>query len=429
MPEATTRDPAELVAQMTLAEKASLCSGRDFWTTEGIDRLGVPSLVLTDGPHGVRFQAGDTDHLGLHRAEPATCFPTAVTLAASWDPQLVEEVGAAIGDECLALGVDVLLGPGVNLKRSPLCGRNFEYYSEDPLLAGALAAAFVEGVQSRGVGTSLKHLAGNDQEHRRLLVDAIYDERTLRELELAAFEHVVTRARPWTVMGAYNRLDGTYACEHPWLLTEVLRDGWGFDGVVLTDWGAMHDRVAALAAGCELEMPATDGSSDAQLVAAVRDGRLDGAVLDRAVTRLVALALRAAANRRPHATVDLDAHHALARRAAAAGTVLLTNRPGADGTPALPLRDGDRVAVLGSFAVEPRFQGTGSSRINPTRVDRLRDELVVLLGEERVVHAAGYDDPDEGRPPPARRSGRGGRRRRRGRRLCRAARRLRERGR
>jgi beta-glucosidase len=315
-PDAPT-DAAAIVAQLTLEEKASLCSGRDFWTTEPIERLGVPSVLVTDGPHGVRLQEGATDHLGISGSVAATCFPTASALAATWDRDLVGEVAGAIADECLALGVDVLLGPGVNLKRSPLCGRNFEYFSEDPLLAGELATAFIQAVQERGVGTSLKHFAGNDQEHRRLIVDAIYDDRTLRELELTAFELPVTRAQPWTVMGAYNRLNGTYACEHPWLLTDVLKGEWGHTGIVVTDWGAMHDRVAAIAAGCELEMPATDGSSDQAIFEAVRAGTLDEAALDRAVLRLVDLALRAAASRQPGATFDADAHHALARRVAA----------------------------------------------------------------------------------------------------------------
>jgi beta-glucosidase len=263
-----------------------------------------------------------------------------------------------------------------------------QYFSEDPLVTGELASAFVAAVQARGVGTSLKHFAGNDQEHRRLIVDAIYDERTLRELELTAFELPVTHARPWTVMGAYNRSNGTYACEHPWLLTDLLRDEWGHLGIVVTDWGAMNERVAGLVAGCELEMPATDGSTDAQLVEAVRSGSLDETVLDRAATRLVELALRAEANRQPGVRFDRDGHHALARRAAADAAVLLRNEAAT-----LPLRDTDRIAVLGAFAETPRFQGTGSSRINPTRVDELRTELGALVGQERIRYAPGYDHP------------------------------------
>jgi beta-glucosidase len=385
---------AEIVADLTLEEAASLCSGRDFWSTQPVQRVGVPAVVVTDGPHGVRLQRGDTDHLGLNEAVPATCFPTASALAATWDRDLLHQVGGAIADECLALEVGVVLGPGVNVKRDPRCGRNFEYLSEDPLLAGELATAFVDGVQSRGVGTSLKHLAGNDQEHRRMTVDAVYDDRTLRELELTAFEIPVRRARPWTVMGAYNRLQGTFACENAWLLDEVLRGTWGFDGVVVTDWGATSDRVAGIRAGCDLDMPGTGGSSDAHIVAAVRAGELDREVVDRTARRLVSLALRAEAARRPDATVDHDAHHRLARDVAAAAAVLCRNEP-VDGAPALPVRDGDRVALLGTFATAPRYQGTGSSRITPTRVDRLHDELVAHLGADRVTFAPGYDAPDE----------------------------------
>jgi beta-glucosidase len=380
----------ELVGRMTVEEKASLCSGRDFWSTKPVERVGVPSVVVTDGPHGVRLQAGATDHLGLNESMPATCFPTASALGATWDPDLIGEVGQAIARECLEFGVGVLLGPGVNLKRTPLCGRNFEYFSEDPLLAGELATAFIDGVQSQGVGTSLKHFAGNDQEYRRMTIDAVYDDRTLRELELSAFERPVREAQPWTVMCSYNRLNGTYACEHPWLLREVLKDEWGHAGIVVTDWGAMNDRIAALTAGCELQMPAIDGSSDAAIVAAVGDGRLEEAVLDEAATRLVALALAARANARPAASFDRDAHHALARRVAADAAVLCRNVAAT-----LPIRDGQTVALIGTFAAEPRYQGTGSSRINPTRIDDLRGELTALLGEDRVAYAAGYRHPTE----------------------------------
>jgi beta-glucosidase len=381
---------AELVGQLSVEEKASLTSGRDFWTTEGIERVGLPAITVTDGPHGVRLQQGATDHLGLHEAVPATCFPTASALAATWDLELVREVGVAIAREALEFGVGVVLGPGVNLKRSPLCGRNFEYFSEDPLLSGELAAAFIDGVQSQGVGTSLKHFAANNQESRRMTIDAVVPPRVLRELELASFEIAVTRAQPWTVMCSYNRLNGTYACQHPWLLTDVLKDEWGHEGIVVTDWGAMDDRVTALAAGCELEMPGVNPTSDARIAAAVRAGLLDAAILDAAATRLVAMALRADANRQPDATFDRDEHHALARTVAANAAVLLRNE--AD---ALPIRDGDTVAVIGAFADRPRFQGTGSSRISPTRVDSLRSELLAALGEERIVgYAPGYADTE-----------------------------------
>jgi beta-glucosidase len=381
---------ARTVANMTLEEKASMTSGRDVWTTTSIQRLEVPSLLLTDGPHGVRLQRGRSDRIGIGDAVPATCFPTASALAATWDRTLLAAVGDAVAEECLDLGVDVLLGPGVNLKRSPLCGRNFEYLSEDPLLTGQLAAAFIRGVQARGVGTSPKHLAGNDQETLRMVVDAVYDERTLRELELTAFEIPVREAHPWTVMCSYNRLDGVPACEHRWLLTQVLRDDWGFDGVVVTDWGAMTRRVPALQAGCDLEMPATDGASDAELVAAVRDGRLDERVLATAVGRLVDLARRTRAGRDPRTPFDRDAHHALARRAAREAAVLCRNEGRA-----LPVRDGETVALLGLFATEPRYQGSGSSRMRPTRLDTLHEEMTELLGPDRVVHAPGIVHPEQ----------------------------------
>ncbi|MCA1784033.1 MAG: beta-glucosidase, partial [Intrasporangiaceae bacterium] len=379
----TTR-AGELVRQLTLEEKASLCSGSDFWTTQGVERVGIPAVTVTDGPHGVRLQAGATDHLGLNDSVPATCFPTASALAATWDPDLIAEVGRSIADECLEFGVGVLLGPGANLKRSPLCGRNFEYLSEDPWLTGRLAAAFIDGVQSRGVGTSLKHLAANNQEFRRMTIDAIADERSLRELELAGFEAAVRESQPWSVMCAYNRLNGTYACEHGWLLTDLLKGEWGHTGIVVTDWGAMNERVPALAAGCELQMPGVDGATDAHIVAAVTDGHLDVEVLDAAAVRLVTLALRAEEGRRPDATFDRDAHHALARKVAGEAAVLCRNVDDA-----LPIGGDDRVALLGAFAQMPRYQGTGSSRIEPTRLDTLQHELTALLGDDRVAYAPG----------------------------------------
>jgi beta-glucosidase len=379
----------ELVAAMDIDEKALLCSGRGFWSTQPVERLGVPSVEVRDGPHGLRMQVGDVDHLGLRGSEPATCFPTASALAATWDRELVAEVGEAIANECLEFGVGVLLGPGVNLKRSPLCGRNFEYLSEDPHLAGELGATFVTAVQERGIGTSLKHFAANHQEARRMTIDVVADERTLRELELAAFETVVRRAQPWTVMGAYNRVGGTYACEHPWLLTDVLKGEWGHTGVVVTDWGAMNDRVAALAAGCELQMPGSADDADASIAEAVRAGHLDVAVLDAAAVRLVELALRAEANLQPDATFDRDAHHRLARRVAADAAVLCRNVDDA-----LPIGATDRVALIGAFADEPRYQGTGSSRVTPTRMETLREGLARLVGDERIAYQPGYSDAE-----------------------------------
>ena len=379
----------ELVAALSVEEKATLCSGQGFWSTQPIERVGIPKVEVRDGPHGVRMQVGDVDHLGLRGSEPATCFPTASALAATWDRELVSEVGAAVADECLEFGIGVLLGPGVNLKRSPRCGRNFEYLSEDPLLAGELAATFIEAVQGKGIGTSLKHFAANHQETRRMTIDVVADERTLRELELSAFETPVRRAQPWTVMGAYNRVGGTYACENPWLLTDVLKGEWGHTGIVVTDWGAMNDRVPALAAGCELQMPGSADDADASIAEAVRDGRLDEAVLDAAAVRLVEMALRAEANLQPEARFDRDEHHRLARRVAADAVVLCRNVD-----TALPIGDDDTVALVGAFAEQPRYQGTGSSRVNPTKLETLREELTSLVGDDRLTYAPGYDSAE-----------------------------------
>ncbi|WP_304458231.1 glycoside hydrolase family 3 C-terminal domain-containing protein [Alicyclobacillus sendaiensis] len=378
-----------LVPHLTLEEKASLCSGLNFWQTKPVERLGIPSLCMTDGPHGVRLQRPGGSFTD---SEPATCFPTAAALANSWDPALVEQVGQALGDECRALGVHVLLGPGANIKRSPLCGRNFEYFSEDPLLSSEMAAAHIRGVQSRGVGACLKHFAANNQEYRRMTTSAEVDERTLREIYLASFEGAVKGGRPCTVMCAYNRLNGTYCSEHPWLLTEVLRREWGFDGVVVSDWGAVNDRVQGLAAGLDLEMPGGPYAQDSEIVQAVRDGRLDEAVLDAAVERLLALIDRAY---RPQGhPVDLDAHHRLARQVAAESMVLLKN----DG-PVLPIAPGRRVAVLGAFAVSPRYQGGGSSHVNPARLDEPLAEMRRAFGDDFVLYAPGYAlDDDAPRP-------------------------------
>ena len=384
-------DIPEILSKLTLEEKASLASGRDFWSTKPVDRLGIESFVLTDGPHGVRKQATAGDRVGLHDAVPATCFPSAAGLAASWDRALVEEVGVALGRECQALGVGVLLGPGVNIKRSPLCGRNFEYLSEDPFLAGELASHLVKGMQSQGVGASVKHFAANNQETARMLVDVIVDERTLREIYLPAFEAVVRGSQPWTVMCSYNRLDGTYASQHRWLLTELLREEWGYTGLVVSDWGAADDRVRGLAAGLDLEMPGNGGFTDADIVAAVRAGRLDPAVLDRAVERILTLYARVVEGRRPGASFDAAAHHALARRAAAESAVLLKNEGGI-----LPLPRRGRIAFLGAFARQPRYQGGGSSHIQPTRLENAHDAAVGLLaGRGQVRYAPGYDPAQE----------------------------------
>jgi beta-glucosidase len=374
------------VSELSLEQKASLCSGADFWHTAAVPDHGIESITLSDGPHGLRVKSGD--QVGISGSVPATCFPTASALGSSWDPDLAREVGSAIGLEARAQGVAVVLGPGINIKRSPLCGRNFEYFSEDPHLAGRLGAALVEGLQSQHVGATVKHFAANNQETDRLRVSADVDERTLREIYLAAFEHVVTAAKPWAVMCAYNKINGTYASEHRWLLTDVLRDEWGFDGLVMSDWGAVHDRVAALKAGLDLEMPPDLEGSAKALVDAVSEGSLDESVLDRSVTRVRRLAERA--RLRQPAQVDADAHHALARRAAGESIVLLKNDGGV-----LPLADapGRTVAVVGALARTPRFQGAGSSQVNPTRVDVPLDELAAALPSTTVRFAG--DTADE----------------------------------
>jgi beta-glucosidase len=373
------------IPSLTLLEKAGLVSGASFWRTRRVERVGIEPATLTDGPHGVRMQSGAGDHLGINESEPATAFPTATSLGSSWNVELLAEVGRALGTEARALGVDVLLGPGVNIKRSPLCGRNFEYFSEDPLLSGALGAAWVQGVQSRGVGASVKHFAANNQEADRMRVDAIVDERTLREIYLPAFETVVTQARPATVMCSYNRLNGTYASQNRWLLTDVLRDEWGFDGYVVSDWGAVVDPVAALRAGLDLEMPSTGDRGPVALVEAVEGGELEESVLDVAVSRVLSVHEHLRADR-ADATPDLDLHHELARRVASEGAVLLKN----DGA-LLPLdpEAGGRLAVIGEFARTPRFQGAGSSQINPTRVD---DALTALQAATRrdIAFAPGF---------------------------------------
>ena len=378
-------DVEHVLAGLTLEEKASLTSGSDFWHTQGVDRAGVPAVMVTDGPHGLRKQAEDADHLGLGASVPATCFPPAAALGSTWDPALLHRVGEALGRETRANDVAVLLGPGVNIKRTPLCGRNFEYVSEDPVVAGVLGAALVQGIQSQGVGASLKHFAANNQETDRMRVSADVDERTLREIYLPAFERVVTTAQPWTVMCAYNKVNGTYASEHHWLLTEVLRDEWAFDGLVVSDWGAVHDRVPALAAGLDLQMPASTAGSDEAVVAAVRDGSLDEAVLDVAVRRVLRLVERSLQDLAEPVAFDVDEHHTLAREAAADGSVLLKNDP-VDGAPLLPLAGS--YAVVGEFARTPRYQGAGSSQVNPTRLD---DALSALTGlRAHVPFAAGF---------------------------------------
>ncbi|MEW2480813.1 glycoside hydrolase family 3 C-terminal domain-containing protein [Mycobacterium sp. NPDC049093] len=377
-------DSTDAIAGLDLTDQAALGSGASFWTTKPIG--SVPAIMLTDGPHGVRRQSGSAaDHLGISGSEPATCFPPAVGLSQTWDPELVERIGQALGDESRTLGVHVLLGPGVNIKRDPRCGRNFEYYSEDPLLSGTLGAAWVRGVQSRGVGASLKHFAANNAEHDRMRASSDVDVRTLREIYLRTFEIVVRQARPWTVMCSYNRINGVYASENTWLLTTVLRDEWGFDGVVVSDWGAVADRVAAVAAGLDLEMPTTGGSSDTEVVRAVGAGELDAAAVAQAAARVADLSRRVAQTPTTAASFDIDAHHELAREAATRAIVLLKNDD--DLLPLAP----STLAVIGGFAQEPRYQGGGSSHVNPTRVDIPLDEIRRLAGGHPVSYSPGTD--------------------------------------
>jgi beta-glucosidase len=371
------------LARLSTVDKAALTSGSDFWHTTAV--ADVPEVMLTDGPHGVRKQAGAGGLGSLLASEPSTCFPPAVAMGSTWDPELVGRVGVALGEEARAMGVSVLLGPGINLKRTPLGGRNFEYYAEDPLLTGVLAVAWVRGLQSQGVGASVKHFALNSQETDRMRVSADVDERTVREMYLRAFQRVVRQARPWAVMCSYNRINGVFASQHHWLLTEVLRDEWGFEGLVVSDWGAVVDRVAAVRAGLDLTMPGPDDAGDRALAQAVADGGLDAATLDMAAARVLSLVDRAVAAADPTAAYDVEAHHALAREVAARGIVLLKNEGGL-----LPLpQRGLSIAVIGEAARTPRFQGGGSSQIVPTRLD---DALAAITAATTaaVTFAAGY---------------------------------------
>lgn len=384
-------DTDAVLTQMTLREKIALCSGKNFWRTKAMPRRGVPDVVLCDGPHGLRRQAADGGlaMLRVHQSRPATCFPTAVTLAGSWDAALLRRVGEAIGCEAAAGGVGVVLGPGANLKRDPLCGRNFEYFSEDPCLAGHLAAAHINGLQKNGVGASLKHFAVNSQETSRFVSDSQIDERTLRELYLPAFETAVRAAKPATVMCAYNKLNGVHCSDHQWLLTDVLRGEWGFDGLVVTDWGALNDRAAAFRAGCDLAMPGGSAYGEREARRAVLGGALDVSAVDASARRVLALAERAARVPRD-VSFDEAAHHALAREAAEQGAVLLQN----DGL--LPLCPAARVAVIGAMAKTPRYQGAGSSHIHPTRLSGALEAFPGVIAacgaSPDVVFAPGCDD-------------------------------------
>ena len=348
-----------LIAQMTLEEKAGLLSGQDFWHTKPVERLGIPRTMVSDGPHGLRKQDEEGDHLGINDSIKAVCFPAASATAASFDPDMLEKMGEALGDACQHEKLSVLLGPAVNIKRSPLCGRNFEYFSEDPYLTGVMATALIKGIQSKNVGTSIKHFALNNQEHRRMSSSSDCDERTIREIYFPAFEMAVKEAQPWTVMCSYNRINGTYASENPWLLTDVLRKEWGFEGYVMSDWGAVSNRVAGVAAGLDLEMPASGGINDRKIVEAVKAGKLDEKAVDLCCERILNIIYRYVENAKPETPWDMEAQHQMAANVAAECMVLLKNEG-----EILPLSKEDEIAFIGEFAEKPRFQGGGSSHIN-----------------------------------------------------------------
>ncbi|MCY9589872.1 glycosyl hydrolase [Paenibacillus chitinolyticus] len=380
----------QLISQLTLEEKAGLCSGLDFWHTKGVERLGIPSIMLTDGPHGLRKQKGDSDHLGIMDSVPSTCFPSGAGLACSWDRDLIRKVGEALGVECQAEDVGILLGPAANIKRSPLCGRNFEYFSEDPYLSTEMAANHIAGVQSQGVGTSLKHYAVNNQEHRRMSVDAVVDERTLREIYLSSFEGAVKQAQPWTVMCAYNKVNGEYCSENKYLLNDILKEEWGLEGFVVSDWGAVDERVPGLLAGLELEMPSSNGAGDRKIVEAVRNGSMSEDIVDQAVERILTIVFRAAENKKT-VTFNQEEHHQLAREAARESMVLLKNE-----RRILPLSKDATICVIGAFAQQPRYQGGGSSRIKPMKLDNIYEELAKKVsGQALMSFAKGYNLEDD----------------------------------
>ena len=379
-------DIKSLVSQLTLEEKAGLCSGADFWHTKAVERLGIPASMVSDGPHGLRKQDEEVDHLGINDSIKAVCFPAASATAASFDREMLCRMGEAIGDSCQHEKLSVVLGPAVNIKRSPLCGRNFEYFSEDPYLAGQMASALIHGIQSRNVGTSSKQFAVNSQEHRRMSSSADVDERTLREIYFPAFETAVKQEQPWTVMCSYNRINGVFASENPWLLTEVLRGEWGFEGYVMSDWGAVSDRVAGVKAGLDLEMPASGGFNDRKIVEAVRSGKLDEAVVDQAVERILNIVYRFVEHAKPETPWDKDAQHLLAAEVAADCMVLLKNEEGI-----LPLSREDEIAFIGEFAEKPRFQGGGSSHINCFKTTSALEAAEGL----KIRYARGYSVADD----------------------------------
>lgn len=381
-----------LIPRLSLEEKASLCSGQDFWTTQPIDHLGIPEVWMADGPHGLRKSPSRSGG-GLGNSQPATCFPTASALSSSWNLELVHRVGQAMGIEARAQDVQIILGPGANIKRSPLGGRNFEYYSEDPVLTGYMASSFIQGVQSHGVGTSLKHFAVNSQEHQRMAVDAVVDERTLREIYLRGFEIAIKQSQPTTIMSAYNKVNGTYCTENPRLLYEILKKEWGYKGILISDWGANNNRVAGIKAGMHLEMPASGGLTDQEIVDAVREGALSEERLDEVVAELLHIIFQVSeSDQGKKYKTDQKGHHALAKEAASESIVLLKNAH-----QILPLGRRQEIAVLGEFAQKPRYQGAGSSLVMPTRMDDAWSSMQALVDDRKLNYARGYDAerPDE----------------------------------
>ena len=382
----------ELISQMTLKEKAGLCSGADFWHTKAVERIGIPSVAVSDGPHGLRKQDDEADHLGLNESIKAVCFPAGCALASSFDRKLAGKMGETIGQECQAEDISTILGPAVNIKRSPLCGRNFEYYSEDPYAASEMSSAFIRGVQSKNVGTSVKHFLANNQEKRRMTNSSDVDERTLREIYMVPFEGAVKNGKPWTVMNSYNRINGTFVGESKEYLTDLLREEWGFDGYVVSDWGAVNDRVEALKAGMDLEMPSSNGVNDALIVKAVQEGALEEAVVDEACERILNIVFRYMENQDENAVFDREKDHETAALVEEECIVLLKNEYGENGKSILPLEKEQKIAFIGKYAEAPRYQGGGSSHINSWKVE---SALEAVKGLAEVTYAKGFDDAED----------------------------------
>ena len=385
----------KLVEKMTIEEKAAFLSGKTVWQTREIDRLSIPSIFLSDEPHGIRKQAGAGDHLGLNASLKATCFPTAATIANSWNQDLGEEIGQALGEEAASMDVNILLGPGLNIKRSPLCGRNFEYFSENPYLSGKMAASYIRGIQSKGVYACPKHLAVNSQELRRMAMDAVVDERTLREIYLTGFEIAVKEGHAKAIMSSYNQINGIYANEDKHLLTDILRKDWGFDGIVVTDWGGSNDHVKGVAAGSNLEMPSCGYDSAREVIAAVQSGKLKEADLDERVGELVDAVMELTSGKKlSNKNFDRNAHHQLAKKAAAESMILLKNEK-----QIFPLDTKKSIAVIGDFAFSPRYQGEGSSMVNPTKVEDMSSILqqydLNILGMTRGYQRNGDVDEND----------------------------------